>query len=257
MPNSTDERITIKKYSIPLGIVFFLIAFCSLIQGTIAITFGSLFHSYSLSTFGIASIGQIVIIYYIYHQLVTEHIARKISSVPTETTPILNNTRDNINLRRAIEKKIAITGMFIFLLLAGLTIFSLFYINEKMNDKDPDNPSKPPADDPHHGKIPPPQILLFSIYAIHPFFILTPLAWYLTYTSNTPCPAWRNATIWSILLFFLAYTQFINSQLFYFVEWRIRELVCTIIMISLFSIYAVRLFALYIWKGGNYENIIH
>lgn len=257
MPDLEDERITCKKYSIPLGIVFFLLAIISLVQGIVAIIFGSLYHSYSLSTFGISSVGQIIIIYYIYHQLVTEHVARKIASVPTETTPILNNTRNNINNRRATEKKIAVAGMFIYLLLAGITLFSLFYINKKMDGKDPNNPSKPPSDgDSHYKNRPPIQILLFSIYAIHPFFILTPLAWYLTYSSNSPCPAWRNATIWSVLLFLMAYTQFIDSQLFYFVKWGTRELICTIIMISLFLIYAIRLFALYVWKGGNYENII-
>ncbi|EXX60645.1 uncharacterized protein OCT59_006097 [Rhizophagus irregularis] len=258
MPDAEGGSLTCKKYSISLGIVFVLLVAVSLVQGIVAITFGALFHSYSLSTFGISSVGQIVIIYYIYHQLVTEHIARKISSVPTETTPILNNTRNNINNRRATEKKIAVTGMLIYILLAGLTLFSIFYINKKMDGEDPNNPSKPPSDGgPHDRTRPPIQILLFSIYSIHPFFILTPLAWYLTYSTNSPCPAWRNATIWSVLLFLMAYTQFINSQLFYFVKWGTRELVCTIIMTTLFLIYAIRLFALYVWRGGNYENIEH
>ncbi|GBB98068.1 hypothetical protein RclHR1_03130013 [Rhizophagus clarus] len=252
--DNTEDRITCKRYSIPLGIAFFLLAIISLIQGIIAITFGSLFHSYSLSTFGISSVGQIIIVYYIYHQLVTEHLARKISSTPTETTPILNNTRNIINNRRATEKKIAITGMSIYLFLAAITLFTVFYINKKMDEKDPNNPSNPPSDGDRNR--PPIQILLFSIYAIHPFFILIPLAWYLTHSSNSPSPAWRNATIWSLLLFLMAYTQFINSQLFYFVTWGTTEIVCTLIMVSLFLIYSIRLFILYVWKGGNYENIV-
>ena len=133
---------------------------------------------------------------------------RKLSSTPTESTPILN-TRNNINSRRVTEKKIAVTGMFIYILLAGITFFSLFYINKKMDNNNPDNIT---GDD-YDRRQPPTQILLFFIYVIHPFFILTPLAWYLTYSDSNPCPAWKNTTIWPVLLFLMAYTQFINSQL--------------------------------------------
>ncbi|CAG8620926.1 15330_t:CDS:2 [Rhizophagus irregularis] len=205
MPDAEGGSLTCKKYSISLGIVFVLLVAVSLVQGIVAITFGALFHSYSLTT----------------------------------------------------EKKIAVTGMLIYILLAGLTLFSIFYINKKMDGEDPNNPSKPPSDGgPHDRTRPPIQILLFSIYSIHPFFILTPLAWYLTYSTNSPCPAWRNATIWSVLLFLMAYTQFINSQLFYFVKWGTRELVCTIIMTTLFLIYAIRLFALYVWRDNQKTKLL-
>ncbi|RIA93808.1 hypothetical protein C1645_761571 [Glomus cerebriforme] len=250
---SSTGEISDKKYTIPVGIVFFLLGFISFVQGIIAITFGSLFNSFSLSTFGISSIGQIIIIYYIYHQIVTEHYVRKLDDAATETTPILG-TGNNINSRRVTEKKIAVTGMFIYALLAGIIAVSLFYINKRLNNN-PNNPTEPPGDD--SKKRPFVYILVFSIYAIHPFFILTPIAWYFSTSKTTICPAWKNATIWCGLLFLVAYTQFINSQLLYFVAWKTREIVCTLVMVTLFLVYAIRLFALYLWKGGNYENIRH
>src|ERR1051325_79296 len=114
MPRNSEPSgdISSKKFTIPLAIVFFLLSICSLVQGIIAITFGSLFHSFSLSTFGISSIAQIIIIYYLYHKLITEHCMKRSLVTATESTPILN-TRHQIDSRRVTERKIAIFGMFI------------------------------------------------------------------------------------------------------------------------------------------------
>src|SRR5438552_6905327 len=117
----TGEVHTAKKYTIPLAIIFFLLALLSLVQGIVAIILGSLFHSFSLSTFGISSIGQIIIIYYLYHKLITEHYMKRLISTATESTPILNS-RNNINSRRVTERKIAIAGMFIYILITAITL---------------------------------------------------------------------------------------------------------------------------------------
>jgi hypothetical protein len=104
-----------------------------LVQGIIAITFGSLFHSFSLSTFGISSIAQIIIIYYLYHKLITEHCMKRSLVTATESTPILN-TRHQIDSRRVTERKIAIFGVFIYVLITAVTLVSLFYINKQMDN---------------------------------------------------------------------------------------------------------------------------
>ena len=88
---------------------------------------------------------------------VIDDYVRKLTSAPTESTPILN-TRNNINSRRVTEKKIAVTGMFIYILLAGITLFSLFYTNKKMDYNNPDNLTGD-----YGRRRPPTQILLFSI----------------------------------------------------------------------------------------------
>ncbi|CAI2169294.1 11876_t:CDS:1 [Funneliformis geosporum] len=242
-----------RKFTIPITIVFTILSIWSIVQGIIAITFGSLFYSFSLSTFGISSIGQLVIIFYIYHKLLTEHYMKSLLSTATETTPILNN-RNGINARRKTEKRIAICGMFVFIIFSIVTLISLFYINKKIDDHPEHNQPPPPGDDDDdfEKRRPTLYILLFSVYAIHPFFILIPAIWYLSSITNSL--VWREATIWTILFFFMAYIQFINSQLLYFVTWKTREMVCTLLMAILFLIYAARLGWMYLRRGGNIED---
>jgi len=171
---------------------------------------------------------------------------KKLLSTATETTPIINS-RDNINSRRATERKTAITGMFIYVLLTVVTLVSLYYVNKKV-DNDPKEPKYPtePRSRPFI------YTLLFSIYAIHPFFILIPLSWYFATPSQSL--VWKEVTVWNVLFFLMAYVQFINSQLLYFVLWKTREMVCALLMAVLFFIYAVRLFWIYLWKSRNFDN---
>jgi hypothetical protein len=251
MPSDPTRQPSERKFTIPVTIAFIILAIWSIVQGIVAIIFGSFFYSFSLSTFGISSIGQLIILFYIYRKLVTEHYMKSSLPTPTETTPL--NNRVNVHDRRSTEKKIAVCGMFIFILLAAVTFLSVFYINEKFDDNPEHNQPPDGDDDGNKRRRPTFYILLFSIYAIHPFFILIPISWYLS--SSTHSLVWREATIWSILFFFMAYIQFVNSQLLYFVKWKMREMICTLLMAILFLIYAIRLGWSYLFKSGNIDRV--
>jgi len=122
-------------------------------------------------------------------------------------------------------------------------------------ENDPKEPTKPPSKptgDDDDRQRPFVYVLLFSIYAIHPFFILFPFSWY--FASSSQSLVWREATVWAALLFLMSYTQFINSQLLYFVAWKTREIVGTLIMAVLFAVYAIRFFCLYLWRSDSVIN---
>lgn len=248
-PISQTSRNTIrslKNYVLKLSIIISILMIWSSIQGIISFHIGKNFNSSLLITFGISSFSQIIIILYIYHKLLTEHYES-----------ILIHTRNYFDSRKRVEKLIAIFGIFIFIILAIITIFIDFYAIKK---KETDHPKKPlppgtipPFNYYNHSKIPW-QLLTFGIYVIHPYIALILTTWYLSVSQQSE--VLNEATIWVGLYLPNTYTIFINSQLS-FNNWR--EVIFTLIIALMFLVYSIKLGWLYLWneKVDVGSEIVH
>ncbi|GBB98066.1 hypothetical protein RclHR1_03130007 [Rhizophagus clarus] len=226
---SQNSIRSLKNYLLKLSITISILMIWSAIQGIISFQIGINFNSSLQIVFGISSFSQIIIILYIYYKLLTEHY---------ESTLI--HTRNYFDSRKRIEKLIAIFGIFIFIILAIITIFIDFYAIKKEKNHQP-------------GTIPPFnynnyvistiswQLLAFGIYVIHPYIALILSTWYLSVSQQSE--VLNEATIWVGLYLPNTYMIFINSQLL-FNKWR--EVIFTFIIALMFLVCAIKLGWMYL-----------
>jgi len=255
-----------RTYTLKLCAAVIILVIWSAVQGIISFQIGSTFNSPCLVAFGISSFAQLVIILYLYHKLLTEHYGGSLINTGTLAIELLE-IESYIDSRRGTEKSIATFGMIIFIIFATITTFVAFDVikQEKDHPKEPLPPGTIPPfninssllDDTNDDAIslPPWQLLAFSIYVLHPYLILIPFLWYLSNSKQST--VLKEATIWAVLFFSIAYITFISNQLLYFMAWKLQEVIFTLIIAVIFLACAANFGWIYWWSEiGNIESEI-